>query len=140
MFPTLIPFICHERKQLKLVNHQFLFQFIFHDPNKNNDDINYIGHHCYRNICLCNYQTIIRGHEEIEQIIPVMDNNNAFCEVIDFAISDNYCDVLVLLTAEGVSSLLVQFVGCPLRSVTLWYFINKVLNINHPTIPLLNVR
>lgn len=89
---------------------------------------------------MCNYQTIIRGHEEIEQIIPVMDNNNGFCEVIDFAISDNYCDVLVLLTAEGVSSLLVQFVGCPLRSVTLWYFINKVLNINHQTIPLLNVR
>lgn len=140
MFPTLIPLICHEIKQLKLVNHQFLFQFIFHDPNKNNDDINYIGHHCYRNICLCNYQTIIRGHEEIEQIIPVMDNNNGFCEVIDFAISDNYCDVLVLLTAEGVSSLLVQFVGCPLRSVTLWYFINKVLNINNLTIPLLNVR
>lgn len=107
MFPTLIPLICHEIKQLKLVNHQFFFQLIFHDPNKNNDDLNYIGHHCYRNICLCNYQTIIRGHEEIEQIIPVMDNNNGFCEVIDFAISDNYCDALVLLTAEGVPSLLV---------------------------------
>lgn len=106
MFPTLIPLICHEIKQLKLVNHQFLFQFFFHDPNKNNDDLNYIGHHCYRNICLCNYQTIIRGHEEIEQIIPVMDNNNGFCEVIDFAISDNYCDVLVLLTAEQCYSLL----------------------------------
>lgn len=107
MLPTFIPLICHEIKQLKLVNHQFFFQFIFHDPNKNNDDINYIGHHCYRNICLCNYQTIIRGHEEIEQIIPVMDKNNGFCEVINFAISDNYCDVLVLLTAEGVPSLLV---------------------------------
>lgn len=138
MFPTLIPLNCHEIKQLRLVNHQFLFQFIFHDPNKNNNDINYIGHHCYRNICLCNYQTIIREHEEIEQIIPVMDNNNGFCEVIDFAISDNYCDVLVLLTAEGVPSLLVCRVS--LRSVTLWYFINKVLNINHLTIPLLNVR
>lgn len=138
MFPTLIPLNCHEIKQLRLVNHQFLFQFFFHDPNKNNDDINYIGHHCYRNICLCNYQTIIRGHEEIEQIIPVMDNNNGFCEVIDFAISDNYCDVLVLLTAEGVPSLLVCRVS--LRSVTLWYFINKVLNINNLTIPLLNVR
>lgn len=139
MFPTLIPFICHERKQLKLVNHQFLFQFIFHDPNKNNDDLNYIGHHCYRNICLCNYQTIIRGHEEIEQIIPVMDNNNGFCEVINFAISDNYCDVLVLLTAEGVSSLLVCRVSFAL-CYSLVFHQQSIKYQPSITIPLLNVR
>lgn len=139
MFPTLIPLICHEIKQLKLVNHQFLFQFFFHDPNKNNDDINYIGHHCYRNICLCNYQTIIRGHEEIEQIIPVMDNNNGFCEVIDFAISDNYCDALVLLTAEGVPSLLVCRVSFAL-CYSLVFHQQSTKYQPSITIPLLNVR
>lgn len=58
-----------------------------------------------------------------------MDNNNVFCEVIDFVISDNYCDVLVLFIVEGVFSLFVQFVGCFLCFVIFWYFINKVLNI-----------
>lgn len=81
-----------------MANHQFYF-ILFRGPNKNLDDINYIEHHCYRNICMCNYQTIIRKHEELEQIIPVLDNYNAFCEVINFAISDNYYDVLVLVTS-----------------------------------------
>lgn len=89
-----------------MVDHQFYF-ILFHDPNKNHDDTSYTEHNCYRNICLCNYQTIIRGHEELEQIILVLDNYNAFCEVINFAISDNYYDVLALVTSKGVSDLFV---------------------------------